>query len=636
MTNKISVIVSCYNTEKYVEKCLNSLLNQTYQNIEIILIDDASQDNTLKILKKYTQNNLKIKLFENKTNKGLAYSRNLGMKKATGEYLGFIDSDDYIAPDYYENLMASLINKKADLAICDMKLIYETKKEEIVKACNNPDNKLDFVNNGLAASACNKLFKKELIKKYYFEEGKINEDLAVVIPAIISATKIAYVENVFYNYIQREKSIQNSTFSDKRFEIFDGVKTTLSRIPQDEYYAKYKDAIIYNQLIVLFIYKIIKIEDFWLRKKYIKKFVTLSKDYAILSNNYLKDFLAHQAKKYQIFYKCIFKLSFTHFYLLANLMVSFSRIVKRIGKINIPPTITMNDLIKLAKKQKNKKSNLSISAVIPNYNYGQMLFQRVYSILYQTQKVSEIIILDDDSTDDSPQIIAQIVEELKPYISLKTIYNKKNSGSPFKQWKKGFELAQGDYIWIAEADDYCDKHFLESVVKPIKNDSNIIISFCDTSFIKSDGSVIIKNVKNEVDIQNSGHWNKNYVIDSQKEFASFTYLNCTIPNVSGALIKKDDYAKEFEYALDFHQAGDWIFYANLMQRKNKKIAYVNKALNYYRIHDNNISLTFEKGKHMEEIKKIHEFFDKNYGLSSFQKQNIQKRYEFLKNAWKLK
>ena len=175
MNKKISVIVAVYNTEKYVEKCLSSLLNQTYQNLEIIVVEDGSTDNSKEVLKKYSHND-KIKLIYNKKNSGLSYSRNVGLENAIGDYIGYIDSDDYVDLDFYEKLMDSIVQYNSEVAICDVKVVYEDKNVELVsKCCNfNDFNVVNVINNGLAASACNKLFKKELISKYPFAEGKVN------------------------------------------------------------------------------------------------------------------------------------------------------------------------------------------------------------------------------------------------------------------------------------------------------------------------------------------------------------------------------------------------------------------------------------------------------------------------------
>ena len=225
---KISVIICCYNTEKYINKCIESVLNQTYKNLELIIIEDCSTDNTLKLLNKYGDS--RIKLLVNKKNKGLSYSRNKGIKNATGKYLAFIDSDDYIPNDYFEKLHKSLIKNNADISICDFNIVYEDKNiSSISPGCIGEVNSLNIINNGLAAACCNKLIKKESFK-YPFEIGKINEDIASIIPIIANSKKVSYTNETYYNYIQRENSIQNSRFSDKRFDIFYGVELALSRI----------------------------------------------------------------------------------------------------------------------------------------------------------------------------------------------------------------------------------------------------------------------------------------------------------------------------------------------------------------------------------------------------------------------
>ena len=284
---KISVIVPCYNVEKYVAKCIDSLLNQTYKNLEILLVEDCATDNTLKVLKEYVKKDSRIKLIKNKENGGLSFSRNEGIKHATGSYLSFIDSDDYVDNNFYEVLYKSIKDNKSEIAICDMKVVYDDTKQELISKCCNFEefNVVNVVNNGLAASACNKLFKKELFDKYLFEVGKVNEDIAVVIPALVHAKKISYASGVYYYYIQRGGSIQNSGFSDKRFDIFYGVDTTLDRIKGCKDFDEIKDALVFNQIIVILIYIIPKIDDRKRRKEVLKKYNELSLKYNIRQNH---------------------------------------------------------------------------------------------------------------------------------------------------------------------------------------------------------------------------------------------------------------------------------------------------------------------------------------------------------------
>lgn len=637
MNKKISVIVAVYNTEKYVERCLNSLLNQTYQNLEIIVVEDDSTDNSKEVLKKYSHND-KVKLIYNKKNSGLSYSRNVGLENATGSYIGYIDSDDYVDLDYYEKLMQSIIDSKAEIAICDIKVVDEDTNTEVISRCCNNDEftVYNVVDNGLAASACNKLFKKELISKYKFAEGKVNEDIAVVIPTIVNAKMITYAKTYYY-YVQRGGSIQNSGFSDKRFDIFYGVKTTLERIKDNKDYESLKDAIVFNQLIVLLIYVIPKEKNWNRRKEILKKYNELVYEYQIRQNHNFWTFLQNCGKKHRIYYKMLFKLNCEGHYSLSNSLMSIYDLLSKVLKPKkvISDNINLEDLVLLAKKQKElPDEEIKISVIVPNYNYAKFMYQRIYSILRQNYKLYELIILDDCSKDNSKEVIDDICNKLKDYIDIKSVYNTTNSGSAFKQWKKGMKLAKGDYVWIAEADDYCDAKLLRTLVKPIKKNKNIMISYSDTAFIDTFGNIIIKSIKPEIDIQKSGHWDKSYVNNGLDEIKNYSYLNCTIANVSSAIIKNGDYEEYLKMSGEFKQAGDWLFYVNLIS--NGDIAYSNKILNYYRVHGNNVSSTMNHQKHIDEINKIHKYYVDKFDLTDKEIKMMKERIDFLKKAWKLK
>ncbi len=637
LKNKISIIVPVYNTSKYLDKCLNCLLNQTYDNLEIIVVEDCSTDNSREVLKKYGKNQ-KIKIIYNKKNSGLSFSRNIGLKFATGEYIGYIDSDDYVELDYYEKLINSIIKNNSEIAICDMKVIYENNKMEVLSKCCNAKefNLINIINNGLAASACNKLFKKSIISKYEFEVGKVNEDLAVVIPALVNAKKISYAQTYYY-YIQRGGSIQNSGFSDKRFDIFYGVDTTLERIKKHKDYAELKQAIVYNQLIVLLIYVIPNIKSISRRKNVLKKFNQLSQKYNIRQNHYFWNFLEQSGSKHRIYYKMLFKLNCTGHYILANNLINIYNILAKFLKKKdvILTDIDLTKVIKAAKYQQSlPEEKIKVSVIVPNYNYARFMYQRIYSILNQNYKIFELIILDDCSKDDSLAMIDEIKEQISNYVSIKTIYNTTNSGSAFRQWEKGFKIASGDYVWIAEADDYCENTLIKNLIKPILNNKNIVISYSDTAFIDVFGKILIKSIKPEIDINKTKHWDKSFVNNGIKEIHDYSYLNCTIANVSSAIIKKGDYKKYLQTSGSFKQAGDWFFYINVMAKGD--IAYTNKVLNYYRLHGDNVSSTMSHQKHIEEIQRIYDYCVEQFKLSKNHQLQMKNRINFLKKSWNLK
>ena len=637
MNKKISVIVAVYNTEKYLDRCIESLLNQTYKNMELVIVEDCSTDSSRKLLKKYKENK-NIKVFYNRENRGLSYSRNYGLKKSTGDFIGYIDSDDYVEPDYYEKLMSSIKDNKSDIAICDIKLVDEqTNKIERCKCYANDFDVYSVVNNGFAASACNKLFKRKNIEKYPFAEGKVNEDIAVVIPTVIQAKKISYADTCYF-YVQRGGSIQNSKFSDKRFDIFDGVKTTLERIKNEQDYEFYKNAIVYNQLILLLMFAIPKEKNFIKRYKFLKKFNELSKDYKITKNTNYLEYLENSKRINQIYYKNLVNLNEKKMILLDNVWISFYktlRFLKHKKNKKLIPKIDIQCIEKAAKKQKKlAEQGIKISVVVPNYNYSNYLYQRVYSILNQNYKIHELIILDDASKDNSLFYIKQIEQKISGVVNVKVVVNDINSGNAFSQWQKGINLATGDYVWVAEADDYAKKNFLNEIVSPLKKNNNIVISYADTGFIDSNGYITKNSLVDQIDILKTNHWNASYVNKGIAEINCYSYLNCTIPNVSGTIIKKGNYDEIFESAKKFHQSGDWFTYLNILNLGD--ISFINKTLNYYRVHGNNISQTFDKKAHILEIQRIYKFVKEKYGIDDEQQIQMYNRIKFLCKVWSVK
>ena len=633
----ISIIIPCYNTAKYIDKCLDAIINESFKNYEIILVDDCSTDNTLDILKEYEKKYKFITVLKNEKNSGAGYSRNQALKIAKYDIISFIDSDDFVEENFHEELLKSMKNNNSDISVCDIYMKYEgdfIEQDTKISACTKEETKYDFVNNGLAASPCNKIFKKELFENNLFPEGMMNEDVPVILTALIRSNKVSYTSETYYNYIQRKSSVQNKEFSFKRFDIFKALDILSERIKDFKEYDRYMECIIYNQIITFFAFVIPREKSFCKRYKILRTYHKLSKKYNIRKNKYYYEFIDSQPSLSKKFYKMLFWFNDNGLCFSADILISVLNLYKKHSNRNvIKQDITMEDLINCAKKQRSMSSSINLSVVIPNYNYEKFMFQRLYSILNQTEKVSEVIILDDCSKDNSRELIDKIYDNLKDIINIKKIYNETNSGSAFKQWNKGFTLAEGDYVWIAEADDYCDKKFLKNILAPIKNDKDIVLSYCDTAFINRDGNIFMKTIRNEIDIMKTGHWDSSYVNDGKKEIENYSFLNCTVANVSSVVFKKNDYSKYFELSGKFKQAGDWLFYVNVISEG--KVAYTNKALNYYRLHGSNVTSTTKKQAHFDEIKKIHDYMRKNYKITKEQEKYIEERYDFLKKVWNL-
>lgn len=216
----LSIIVPVYNVENYLEECVNSILRQTWQSYEIILVDDGSTDASGKICDQYAVKNQKIKVIHKK-NGGLSSARNAGLDAAKGKYIGFVDSDDYIMPEMYETLIAGLRESNAQIASCryftfdkteDTKRKCERKKKYTYQTS---DSLKHFFLRDISESVCDKVYLKELWKERRFVEGEINEDTYVVYELLKHSSNIVCFMQKMYGYRQRRGSITNSGYSAK-------------------------------------------------------------------------------------------------------------------------------------------------------------------------------------------------------------------------------------------------------------------------------------------------------------------------------------------------------------------------------------------------------------------------------------
>lgn len=265
-----------------------------------------------------------------------------------------------------------------------------------------------------------------------------------------------------------------------------------------------------------------------------------------------------------------------------------------------------------------------VSAVIPNYNYARFLEERIDSIICQTYPVQEIIILDDCSTDDSIKVIQKRIAENQTGIPMKLIVNEKNSGSVFAQWQKAFQLAKGDYVWIAEADDSCNERFLEFVMKGFE-DEEVVISYCESLTMDENNKLLMGDLRVWIDIFNTGKWNNSYIKDGKEEVAETMCINNTIANVSSAVIKNGDYYEILEKAKEYKLAGDWYAYMNILMKG--KIAYFKDSLNYHRMQAQGLTLSTSHEKEFDEIIKLQNFALNNFNISEEVRKKVYERRE---------
>lgn len=225
----ISIIVPVYNVEQYLSKCIESLTKQTLKDIEIILVNDGSTDDSVRICKEYMSRDNRIKLI-NKINGGLSDARNEGIKIAKGKYIGFVDSDDWVDINMYNNLYDIARKSKADIVQCDFLMVYDEKfslsdtlegKKVYIQEPIEYLYKGEYVKNIVV---WNKIFKKELFDEIEFPVGKVHEDEFTTYKLLMKAKLMVETDFKMYFYRQREGSITNSGFSIKRLDILQALE----------------------------------------------------------------------------------------------------------------------------------------------------------------------------------------------------------------------------------------------------------------------------------------------------------------------------------------------------------------------------------------------------------------------------
>ncbi len=202
----LSIIVPCYNTGKYLNKCINSILEQNYKNIEVIIVDDGSTDDTKNIVKKIINEDNRVKYFY-KENSGVSDTRNYGLNKAEGEYITFVDSDDFVEPQIYDVLLSLILEYSADITHCSYSRVNRNEKRSIggtgkIYEMNSKDSIDKLLNGGLfTGSACNKVYKRVILNNVFFNtKYKINEDVLFNFYAFLNSKKIVFIDECYYNY----------------------------------------------------------------------------------------------------------------------------------------------------------------------------------------------------------------------------------------------------------------------------------------------------------------------------------------------------------------------------------------------------------------------------------------------------
>jgi glycosyltransferase involved in cell wall biosynthesis len=254
-----------------------------------------------------------------------------------------------------------------------------------------------------------------------------------------------------------------------------------------------------------------------------------------------------------------------------------------------------------------------VSVIVPNYNYVNYIESRINSILDQRVPFYELIVLDDASTDGSVAVIERLAAERG--VHLRVVHNEANSGSVFKQWEKGVELARGDYIWIAEADDLAEPEFLSALLGDML-DPSIVMAYCESKQIDSSGTVLTESYRDYTRDVSTHRWMSSYRQPGHVEIEQHLAIKNTVPNVSAVVFRRSALraaiARERHLIDSFRVAGDWIIYLATLEAGD--IVYLDKALNLHRRHASSVTSGGDHSSHMLEILRVQKLVQQRYSV----------------------
>ena len=206
----LSVIVPIYKVERYLRQCVDSILNQSYRDLEVLLIDDGSPDKCGEICDEFGRRDKRVRVFHTE-NRGLSAARNLGLKEARGEYIGFVDSDDWIEPEMYEELLRRMCETGADIGVCGFWYEYPERAiaadDFLEKTFTKKEAIAALIFSDIKSFVWNKVYRTNLWDGIFFPEGHVFEDVATTYKTIIGAGKVASITRCFYHYRRRTDSI---------------------------------------------------------------------------------------------------------------------------------------------------------------------------------------------------------------------------------------------------------------------------------------------------------------------------------------------------------------------------------------------------------------------------------------------
>ena len=301
---KISIIVPVYNVEKYIGKCLDTIVNQDFHDYEVIVVIDGSTDDSESIVREYQKKYPEIIKIICQENKGLGGARNTGIMSAKGEYLVFVDSDDMLYPNILHDVYEKAIASDADIVVFDMEFVDEEGNNIKYESAKFRESVLiDFNENSKIIawpSAWNKLCKKSLFvdKEIYYPERLWFEDLATTPKVMLEAEKIEYIPKAYYKYVQREGSIMNNKKIERNREVIEAFETTVDYIKKNRTYNQWVEELEFLAIYHILYTAVLRINELDSSSKLQKELVEyVRKHYPKYNNNkYLNELMSKKEK----------------------------------------------------------------------------------------------------------------------------------------------------------------------------------------------------------------------------------------------------------------------------------------------------------------------------------------------------
>lgn len=452
---KISIIIPSYNVEKYIKECLDSLINQTFKDFEIIVVDDGSSDNTINILKKYQTMHSNIKIIQQE-NQYAGVARNNGMKHAQGDYLLFLDSDDFFDLDLLEKTYNKAIESDAEVVLFDGDY-FDDKNRVLVEKPGFINHKFlpsksvfsqkdtSFLYQIFKPNAWTKLFKKDFIleNQIYFSNTKNANDLKFVYIATAAAKKIVYLDEKLVHYRRNSGTSLQETINNKQNSFFNVFLDVYLELQKRNIYTKNIEFSFTNDFVGHVKYYLDKNKTTRGKLDFITSFL----NHEIYKENILKSDLDYYLSELDIRKRA----NYIH-----NIIEAKHWIDKYLNKDYDAPYNIL--------ESKNQKQNPAISIIIPVYNTSTFLKECIDSIINQTFKDIEIICVNDGSSDKSLDILKDYLDK---DISFKIVTYQDNKGLSYAR-NVGIKQANGEYIYTIDSDDFLELNGLKLLYNKAK------------------------------------------------------------------------------------------------------------------------------------------------------------------------